>query len=785
MISFGHACLLAALVASAWALVTGALAGVTGSERLSRSAGRGLYASFGLVSGATVAVLWALGTDRFDLAYVASVSRQEQPLPYKLAALWGGLEGSLVLWAFILAGFAAAVVWLGRERDRVLMPWVQATLAFVLQFFLALIAFVENPFTFVTAPVAPPDGSGMNPLLQNFWMLIHPPCLYLGFVGMTVPFAYAVAALITGQLGDVWIRVTRRWTILGWLFLGFGVFLGSYWSYLELGWGGYWFWDPVENASFMPWLVITAFLHSVMMQEKRDMLKVWNVLLIILAFCLSIFGTLLTRSDILSSVHNFAGSRVGPHFGLFLALTLTGSLLLVIWRLPLLRSRHRIESLLSREAAFLVNNLLFVGICAGIFYLTMYPVFSTLLTGSRVSMGAGIFNLVLSPWFLVLVLLMGIGPVIAWRRSSARSLRVAFTGPTLALIVTLVFIFGATRSSMLPGLRSAGARIGETLRGRGFDAMREAFDAAMPLLGALFMASCVFVTATIAQEFIRGTRARMTSQGEALHTAFGRLTWRNKRRYGGYLVHLGIVLIVVGITGSSVYQKIQRFEPVVPGQSLSLDGYEVRYEGLELNGHRGRSWSALGRANGLAAGAPEDPRQAWEWGWVHWFDEFYYPRDAIAWDQGTGNFSSAAEAAQQGFVFHNGFFYPFEGNHRAFASVVSVRRDGREIARGLAPQRRVYGWNPQPTTEVAIVPTFLPRGLRDLKRIGEDLYIIPNFIDPITHQVVFELKVRPFVNWFWLGGVIFLIGGLIGIVPDPRESARLARLAKLEERAVA
>jgi len=388
----------------------------------------------------------------------------------------------------------------------------------------------------------------MNPLLQNYWMVIHPPCLYLGYVGFAVPFAFGVAAMITRRTGEVWIRTTRRWTIFAWFFLGIGILLGAYWAYIELGWGGYWAWDPVETASFMPWLVGTAFLHSVLVQEQKRMLKVWNLVLVILTYSLAIFGTFLTRSGILQSVHAFAGTGLGPYFAVYLGIALFGSLGLLIWRLPDLRSEHRLDSLLSRESAFLLNNLLLVGITGAVFFLTVFPIPSELWTGKGITMGPPIYNRVTLPWFLALIFLTGIGPLVAWRKASPGSLRRMFLGPTVATAAVTLALFAA--------------------------GVREFYALA-------FYASAVFVFGSIVSEFARGAAARMRTKGEGPAAAFGRLVWRSKRRYGGYVVHLGVVFAVIGIAVSSAYKKDSTFEDIRPGAVMTLDGYTLKYERIE------------------------------------------------------------------------------------------------------------------------------------------------------------------------------------------------------------
>jgi len=411
-------------------------------------------------------------------------------------------------------------------------------------FFLILLSFISNPFERLA--FRPPDGQGLNPLLQNPGMIFHPPTLFLGYVGFTVPFAFAIAALITGQLDDVWIGTTRKWTLFSWFFLGIGILLGAQWAYVELGWGGYWAWDPVENASLMPWLTGTAFLHSVMIQEKRGMLKVWNMVLIILTFCLCIFGTFLTRSGILSSVHSFGESTLGPFFFGFLLLVLVFSLGYLIYRLPSLKSEHQLDSLLSRESTFLFNNLILVGAAFSVFWGTIFPVISEAIKGVKITVGPPFFNQINVPIGLALLLLTGVCPLISWRRATGRNFRRNFFFP---LIISLLFAV----SLYFLGIRHPYACISFTL--------------------------CFFVSVTIAIEFYRGTRARKELTKRGYLSAFLHLILRNRRRYGGYLIHLSMVLIFLGITGSSAYQ-LEKEATLKKGESIHIKNYSLRYEGL-------------------------------------------------------------------------------------------------------------------------------------------------------------------------------------------------------------
>jgi len=425
------------------------------------------------------------------------------------------------------------------------MPYVTAVLMTTATFFLTLLVFVTPPFERLA--FVPPEGRDLNPLLQNYWMTIHPPSLYLGFVTFSVPFAFAIAALVTGKLGDTWFRTTRRWTIFAWFFLGLGNLFGALWAYRVLGWGGYWAWDPVENAAFMPWLTGTAYLHSVMIQEKKNMLKVWNFVLIILTFALTIFGTFLTRSGVISSVHSFTQSGLGPYFLSFLAFVLVVSLGLLFWRLPMLRSENELDSLLSRESAFLFNNLILVGIAFAVFWGTMFPIISEAVRGVKITVGPPFFNKVNAPLGLVLLFLMGVGPIIAWRRATWSHLKRNFAAPVVTGVVggALCFALGA---------RNYWAVVSFSL---GF-----------------------FVLATIVMEFYRGMRARQAMMGEPPVTALARLFAKNRRRYGGYVVHLGVVMIFVGITGTSAFRQ-ERQATVSQGERFEIGGYSMQYNGLE------------------------------------------------------------------------------------------------------------------------------------------------------------------------------------------------------------
>jgi len=543
--TLGYTCLLSALALSVWGILAPILYSRTHQQRLFTAIRIGIVGQFVFVSVAASTLIYALVTTDFSIQYVAFNTTRNTPIYYRVTGLWGALEGSLLLWEWILIIFSALVAWIYKDRHRELIPWVLMIFSIVSAFFLAVIVFASNPFESVF-PI-PADGRGLNPLLEDANMLTHPPLLYTGFVGLTVPYAFAMAALIIGKLDEGWIVTTRRWTLIAWFFLTLGNLVGAWWSYHVLGWGGYWAWDPVENAAFMPWLPATAFLHSIQVQERRRMLKVWNLSLIILAFSLTIFGTFLTRSGILSSIHAFSSGPVGSLFLSFLAFVLLGSFGLLAYRSNQLKGQPELDSVVSRESAFLLNNVVLVSALFTIFLGTIFPLLSEAVTGVQVSVGAPYFNSVITPLFLFLVFLMGVGPMIAWRRASWDNLKRNFLWPCIAsLIVGLGLFVWQVRSFM-------------------------------PLLGFTLMAFVVF---TIVLDTWAALRARFRIAGEGLFAALRTLVRRNQRRYGGLVVHLGVVLVVLGIAGSMGY-SIEREATLQRGETLSVGHYKVRFEELK------------------------------------------------------------------------------------------------------------------------------------------------------------------------------------------------------------
>jgi cytochrome c-type biogenesis protein CcmF len=544
MPELGRSAVAVCLGLALYAVFAGAFAATTRRRRLARSAQNALLAAFGASVVAAAVLLAALLRHDFSFVYVADHTSLELPRPYTISAFWGGQEGSLLLWLLILTGFSAAAVALGRRTGAELLAWVVPVLGVVTTFFAFMLVVVSSPFA---TQVAPPDGAGLNPSLQNPYMMIHPPCLYLGYVGLTIPFAFAMGALLARRTDELWIVATRRWTLFAWTALGIGQLLGAHWAYVEVGWGGYYAWDPVENAALMPWLAATAFLHSVMIQERRGMLKVWNMLLVILAFCLALFGTFLTRSGVISSIHSFTQSPLGAWFLGFICLITVGSLALVVSRLPLLRSRTRMESLISREATFLYNNLLLVALCLTILWGVVFPILSEAVRGEQITVSGPYYNFFLRIFGIPLLLLMGIGPLVAWRRASLRSLGRSFAWPAgIALAAGAVLLLLGAGSS---------------------------------LIGLVAYTFAAFVLASIGYEFARGTRARRALSGGSWFSAFAELVARNRRRYGGYVVHAAIVLLAIGIVGSSAYDKVKE-QKLTPGQTMAIGDYRLTYREL-------------------------------------------------------------------------------------------------------------------------------------------------------------------------------------------------------------
>ncbi|MBD3163369.1 MAG: heme lyase CcmF/NrfE family subunit [Candidatus Latescibacteria bacterium] len=646
MIQLGLYSIYVALAATALAGVLAFFAATSRRSDLLLAARNGVTVASGFLTVAVAGLVYAFLVGDYQLNYVWSNSDRDMPLFYKIGALWGGQSGSLLFWSWLLSLFTIGVVIRHRNDPAPLMAPVYLTLMIIQGFFLTLIGFVSEPFA--RAAMIPFDGRGLNPLLQHPLMTIHPPTLYLGFVGMAVPFAFAIGALVSGRLGDEWLKKTRVWAILAWMFLAAGNVLGARWAYVELGWGGYWAWDPVENASFMPWLAVTAYLHSVMIQERRGMLKVWNMMLVITAFLLTIMGTFITRSGLISSVHTFARSPIGPWFAGFLAFLTIGAFGLLIWRRPLLRSENTLDSFLSREAGFLLNNLILLGGAFTVLLGTFFPILSEAVRGVKVSLGPPYFNAIMTPIGLGLLFLIGAGPLLAWKRMSRPGVWRAVRVPFFLSIAAAVIL-------ILVGVRHAYALVTLVL--------------------------ALFVLVTIVTEFIRGVRARRKGAAESVPTALGRLVWRAPRRYGGYIIHVGVVLVFVGFAGAAFTREYE--ETVGPGQSFEAGGYELTFEG---------------------------------------FDESIDP---------------AVET-----ILAN----------------VRVSRAGEDLVR-LKPHRSWYTKSEQLSTEVAIYSTW-----------SHDLYLVLAGLDERGSAASFKVYVNPLVSWFWWGGIVMCLGGILVLLPRTRRA---------------
>jgi cytochrome c-type biogenesis protein CcmF len=544
MAAVGRLLLIFALMTTLYGLGASLYGARRGGPAWVDSGRRAMYVLWGMTAIAFVILDVAFITSNFSYTVVANGSSTTTPTLYRVAAIWSTQQGSLLLWLLLLSGWSSLSLWLTRRRVREIAPYAQAVLFTLTAFFSGLMVFFANPFATTATP--PAEGAGLDPLLRHTTMMVHPPMLYSGYTLMMVPFSFAVGALISGRLGADWIQVTRRFALAAWLCLGLGILLGARWSYTELGWGGYWAWDPVENAALMPWLCTTAFIHSIMIQEKRGMLKVWNASLVLAAGSLAVIGTFLVRSGILSSIHAFVSDpTLNISFVALISVMVIGSVVLVTWRRDRLKSEARLDSLISREAVFLFQNLVLVALTAVIFWITFFPLISEAVTGTEVSVGPPAFRPFVVPLALIVVVLSGIGPIIAWRRVTVAKLRRSFAFPLLATALMLIALL------IVPGV----------------------VDHKLALL--MFCAG-TFVVSSVVQEFARGVRARRAMTGESPPVALGALVRRNRRRYGGYIVHAGVAVALVGVAASTSFQH-SRTATIAPGQSVRLDGYTVRY----------------------------------------------------------------------------------------------------------------------------------------------------------------------------------------------------------------
>jgi cytochrome c-type biogenesis protein CcmF len=692
------------MVYAAVASVYGARSG----ERQFVVSGRyAFYCLAGLMIAAVVILESAYLRNDFSYSLVAQNSSTDTPTFYKLTAMWSSQAGSLLLWAFVLSIFSSVVLHLTRHRHRDIAPYATAVLASITTFFLGLMVFYSSPFD--TLSPAPLEGNGLEPLLRHPAMMFHPPMLYSGYVGFTIPFAFCIGALIARRTDAEWIRSTRRFALIAWTFLAVGIMLGALWSYSELGWGGYWAWDPVENASLMPWLAGTAFLHSIMVQEKRGMLKVWNVSLIIATFVLALVGTFLVRSGVLDSIHAFGASTLGAPFLAFIGLVLVGSVALVISRLDDLKSEAKIDSFFSREAFFLINNLVLVGLCFVIFWGTFFPLISEAVTGTKASVGPPWFDRYTVPLALVLVLLSGIGPVIAWRRVTLTGMRRVLAFPLAATAVALVLLVAFTNaSSDVPSL--------------------------------IMFALAAFVLAVVGQEFWRGARARAAVSSESPGTALLKLVGRNRRRYGGYVVHVGMAVLFVGVAASSAFAHHQDVR-LLPGQSTKVGGYTITYKRPTA----GLVSDRAGTGAPITFGALLDIRKGSK----------HYTLDP------SRNYY-ATQDASKGMI---GRYFAGEAN-----SVISMRWGlGRTVWTAIQPDlsklngpiqtaNAKFGNSP-PNVQALVIGAITGSYLKG------------------SPPALFRFIVSPFVAWIWIGGALGIGGALVALWPSPE--ARRRRVTSL------
>jgi cytochrome c-type biogenesis protein CcmF len=719
VIVLGSACLILALVVVLYA-AGAALAGTGGDRRWVDSSRRAVYAVAALLTLAVVIVEAAFLRSDFSFRLVADHSSTTTPTGYKLTAMWSSQGGSLLLWAWVLSLASSAVLYATRNRLREIVPWATAVMMGIAAFFLGLMLLggpEANPFARLDP--APAEGAGLMPLLRHPAMAIHPPMLYSGYVFLTVPFAFAIGALITRRVDASWIRSTRRFALIAWTFLTIGVALGARWSYSELGWGGYWGWDPVENASLMPWLLTTAFLHSIMVQERRGILKVWNSSLIVGAFSLALLGTFLVRSGILDSIHAFGASTVGPPILVLIACVVIGSAALIVSRLDDLRSEKRIDSLFSRESIFLVNNLLLVGLCAVIFWGTFFPLISEAVTGTRSSVGPPFFNRLATPLAILLVLFTGIGPLIAWRRMNWESARRIFRWPLVAALVAAAVLLAFT------------------------DARGEPFALAL-------FAFAAFALAALTQEFAKGVAARRALAGGSVPGALMAMVSRNRRRYGGYMVHAGIAVLLIGVAASSTFQT-SRDLFLSPGESAKVGDYVVRY--VEP------TQSVSGGEQRLTLGAVlEVTRDGEHFATLRPSRNYYSSRDADP------------TAPVRGF---------FEGE----ATSEVGRRDGLGGDFWTATQPDLTRLDPvieRTDRRLAMIadriPAESPRAQTQLAALqGSAIREIASRYTDDPPPANFRVNVNPLVTWIWIGWMIALAGALVALWPSA--AARRRRVA--------
>jgi cytochrome c-type biogenesis protein CcmF len=721
----GRALLILALITAVYGVGASIYGARTRDEDWVASGRRSVYAIFGLALLAFVILERAFLRNDFSYTVVASHSSTTTPTFYKLAAPWSSQEGSLLLWVFLLSAWSSIVLFATRKRVREIAPYATAVLLGFAGFFTALMIVYANPFATTGNP--PLQGAGLDPLLLHGSMMIHPPMLYSGYTLMTIPFAFAIGALITGRVGSEWIRVTRKFALAAWLFLGIGILLGARWSYTELGWGGYWAWDAVENAALMPFLCVTAFIHSIMIQEKRGMLKIWNVSLILLSGLLAIFGTFLVRSGVLDSIHAFGASTLGVPFVVLLAAMAFGGIYLITSRRDALRSDAQLDSLVSREAIFLFQNLVLVAMVFVIFWVTMFPLISQAITGTKVSVGPPAFKPFIVPLALILVLLSGIGPLIAWRKVTLANLKRNFVFPVAIAAAVLIWLLLGTNADTRP------------------------FALIMFFLGA-------FVLAGVAQEVYRGTGARRAMTGELWPLALVSLVRRNRRRYGGYIAHAGLAALLIGVAGSSSFQHSKDVS-LAPGQSANVDGYTIAYQ------HPVASATAAKLTFGAVLRVSKNGRYVETLRSTRGF----YP---TGFNGTSGPISEAFNGASDSNIgldagLTHDIWIVVNPNLTPLQPQISQGDQVFESYMQHLTPAQVR--NPQ---QIALLS-----GLRGRAIVG-----LTNRYVSHPWAVEFLMIVSPLVSWIWIGALIIAFGGLIALSPLPAWAARRSTVAAYESR---
>jgi cytochrome c-type biogenesis protein CcmF len=709
----GHIALVLALLVSLYGIGAALYGARTGRREWVDSGRRSVYCLAVVLTLAMVILEVAFVRNDFSYVAVANTSSTTTPLLYRVAAMWSSQEGSLLLWVWLLSIWSSVAIYITRNRLRDVVPYATSVLLGFGAFFTTLLVFYDSPFGQISP--APIDGAGLDPLLRNPSMLIHPPMLYSGYTFFSIPFAFAVGALIVRRVDAEWITVTRRFALASWLFLGIGILLGARWSYYELGWGGYWGWDPVENAALMPWLISTAFLHSVMIQEKRGMLKIWNASLVLGASTLAIVGTFLVRSGVLNSIHAFTGGGLGVPFVILIAAMVAGSVYLVVTRRDVLRSEHRLDSLLSREAAFLLNNVVLVGLCFVIFWGTFFPLISKAVTGTAASVGAPWFDRYTVPLALILVLLSGIGPVIPWRRATLANARRNLALPLAAGVAMAIAAY-----TIVP--------IGSSI----------------PTV-VLFCAA-VFVGASIGQEFWRGVRARRAMSKEAPPVALVSMVRRSRRRYGGYIVHIGIAVLFIGVAASATFQHEQEVSLHV-GQSVNVGAYTMKYvratgSVIDDPSHTGATMT-LGAVLRVSRGGHYVTT-------LHTAAD-YYPAAQIVPGQVVADLISG-EAVQQ------------------IGLQSTWRRDLWAAVTPFSPPLAALGIDLPEAPLVNEADAYVlssGSGAQQLTAAYIELDAIVDHYKKYPPPAGFTLIASPLVMWIWIGGLIVLLGGLTAIWPPP------------------